>query len=217
MRFEKGACRGLDKAISMELTASGTALIVIDMQNSFCSEDGGCQKAGLPVEHLALAIEPCERLITTARDSKVPVIYTRYVLRSDYSDGGVIIHDLSPHLKEVGALIEDTWDIEVVTELKPAAGDLVIDKNRPSAFYAPEFEATLAKLGVKNLVVCGVTTNCCVESTVRDASQRDYKTFVVADAVAEFEEDRHRIALQSMDRLFADVVTIADVTAAWRG
>jgi len=199
----------------MELTASDTALVVIDMQNSFCSYDGGCHKAGLPVEHLKVAIAPCERLIALARDSKVPVIYTRYVLRPDYSDGGVIIHELSPHLKDAGALIEETWDIEVVDELRPSTGDRVVDKNRPSAFYAEEFETTLEKLGINSLVVCGVTTNCCVETTVRDASQRDYKTFVVADAVAEFEEDRHRVALQSMDRLFADVVTIDDVAAAW--
>ena len=199
----------------MELTASRTGLIVIDMQNSFCSEDGGCQKAGLPVEHLKVVIEPCKRLIAIARECEVPVIYTRFCLRRDYSDGGVIIHELSPHLKEVGALIEDTWDVEVVDELQPSDGDRVIDKNRPSAFYAAEFEAALTELGLNSLVVCGVTTNCCVETTVRDASQRDYKTFVVADAVAEFEDDRHRIALQSMDRLFADVVTIKDVTIAW--
>jgi ureidoacrylate peracid hydrolase len=155
-------------------------------------------------------------LIAAAREFDVPVIYTRYVLRQDYSDGGVIIHELSPHLKEVGALIEGTWDIGVVDALRPADGDHVVDKNRPSAFYATAFEATLKELGVDSLVICGVTTNCCVESTVRDASQRDYKTFVVEDAVAEFEEDRHRIALQSMDRLFADVVTFADVDAAWR-
>ena len=201
----------------MELTASGTALIVIDMQNSFCSDTGGCDKAGLPVENLKVAIDPCGRLIAAARKFAVPVIYTRYVLRADYADAGVIIHELSPHLKEVDALVENTWDIEVVDALRPADGDHVIDKNRPSAFYATAFEATLKELGVDSLVVCGVTTNCCVESTVRDASQRDYKTFVVEDAVAEFEEDRHRVALQSMDRLFADVVRIEDVLAAWCG
>jgi ureidoacrylate peracid hydrolase len=200
----------------MELTASGIALIVIDMQNSFCSDAGGCDKAGLPVENLKVAIDSCGRLIAVAREFDVPVIYTRYVLRPDYSDGGVIIHELSPHLKEVDALVENSWDVEVVDALRPADGDRVIDKNRPSAFYASSFDTTLTELGVDSLVVCGVTTNCCVESTVRDASQRDYKTFVVEDAVAEFEEDRHRVALQSMDRLFADVVTLADVSAAWR-
>lgn len=132
----------------MELTASGTALIVIDMQNSFCSGDGGCAKAGLPVENLNVAIGSCGRLIAAARESDVPVIYTRYVLRPDYSDGGIIIHELSPHLKEVDALIENTWDIEVTDALGPADGDHVIDKNRPSAFYAPAFAATLADVKV---------------------------------------------------------------------
>ena len=72
-------------------------------------------------------------------------------------------------------------------------------------------------LKVENLVVCGVTTNCCVETTVRDASQRDYRTFVVADAVAEYEDDRHEVALKSMGMLFAPVITSKDVAAAWTG
>lgn len=80
----------------MELTASGTALIVIDMQNSFCSGDGGCAKAGLPVENLTVAIGSRGRLTAAARESNVPVIHTRYVLRPEYSGGGVIIHELAP-------------------------------------------------------------------------------------------------------------------------
>ena len=200
----------------MKLTATATALVVIDMQNAFCSENGGCARAGLPVVKLSVAIEPCARLITAAREARVPIIFTRYVLRPDYSDGGVIIHELSPHLKDAEALIEGSRDVEVIDALQPDDADHVIDKNRPSAFYASEFEATLKKLGIESLIVCGVTTNCCVETTVRDASQRDYKTFVVSDAVAEFEDDRHRVALQSMDRLFGDVVTFEDVAAAWR-
>jgi ureidoacrylate peracid hydrolase len=74
----------------------------------------------------------------------------------------------------------------------------------------------LSGLGTDKLVVCGVTTNCCVETTVRDASQRDYKTFVIEDAVAEFEDDRHEIALKSMDMLFADVLKLDDVRQAWQ-
>ena len=108
-------------------------------------------------------------------------------------------------------LAAGTKDIEVVDELSPLDGDYVVDKNRPSSFYATGLEPILNGLDADSLVVCGVTTNCCVETTVRDASQRDYKTFVVADATGELEQERHDFAINTMAFLFAEVVTV-DVT-----
>ena len=125
-------------------------------------------------------------------------------------------HELMPDLKNGKTLISGTWDTEVIDELAPMDGDFIIDKNRPSSFFGTNLDASLKNLGVENLVVCGVTTNCCVETTVRDASQRDYRTFVVRDAVAEYEDDRHEIALKSMGLLFAYMVTTADVEGAWQ-
>ena len=200
----------------MKLDKKNTALIVVDMQNSFCTEGGGCGQVGLPVEKLFKAVEPCRELIACARETGVSVIYTRYVCRADYADAGVMFHELMPDLIKVGALAAGSEDVEIVDALKPAEGDFVVDKNRPSAFYATDFEKILKDLGIEKLVVCGVTTNCCVETTVRDASQRDYQTFVVRDAVAELEDDRHEIALRSMDMLFADVLTLEDVRRAWQ-
>ena len=200
----------------MKLDKKDTALMVVDMQNSFCVDGGGCARVGLPVENLAKAIEPCRQLIACAREAGIPIIYTRYVCRPDYTDAGVIFHELMPELIEAGALAAGSEDIEIVAELKPNDGDYIVDKNRPSAFYATSLETILRGLGTDKLVVCGVTTNCCVETTVRDASQRDYRTFVVEDAVAEFEDDRHKIALKSMDMLFADVLKLDDVRQAWQ-
>ena len=68
---------------------------------------------------------------------------------------------------------------------------------------------------VQNLVICGVTTNICVETTARDASQRDYRTFVVSDAVGEVEQDRHDVALKSLSYLFARVMTVNEVLDSW--
>ncbi len=194
-----------------------TALMVIDMQNGFCSDEGSINRIGLPAARLRPAITPCARLIGMAREASVPVIYTRYMYRPDYADGGLMASELIPDLKDGKTLMAGTWDVEVVDELKPQEADFVIDKNRPSAFYATGLEPILKGLHVENLVVCGVTTNCCVETTVRDASQRDYRTFVVSDAVAEYEDDRHAVALKSMGMLFAHVITSADVAAGWSG
>lgn len=200
----------------MQLGRELTALMVVDMQNGFCHDDGSVNKVGLPAARLQPAIEPCARLIAAARLAGIPVIYTRYVYRPDYTDGGVMVHELIPDLKNGHCLAAGTWDVEVVDELAPVNADYVIDKNRPSAFFATGLEPVLKGLAISDLVVCGVTTNCCVETTVRDASQRDYRTFVVQDAVAEYEDDRHAVALKSMGMLFAKRVTVDEVLRAWR-
>jgi ureidoacrylate peracid hydrolase len=202
--------------LRMTPTAGRTALIVVDMQNAFCTDGGSCAKIGLDVSMLKAAIEPCGRLIAGARAAGVPVIYTRYMFRPDYADGGVLVKYLLPALGESGHLAAGTMDIEVVDEISPQDGDYIVDKNRPSSFYATGLEPMLNGLETDSLVVCGVTTNCCVETTVRDASQRDYKTFVVTDATGELEQERHDFAINTMAFLFAEAVTVDDVLQFWR-
>src|SRR5262245_34289572 len=103
----------------MNLATKATALLVIDMQQSFCVETGGCGRAGFPVGRLRSAIAGCAELIRLARDAGVPVIYTRYVYAADYADGGVMLEERFPHLKSVGALRAGTPDIEIIDELRP--------------------------------------------------------------------------------------------------
>jgi ureidoacrylate peracid hydrolase len=199
----------------MELRRAHTALVVVDMQNGFVHERGSVNAIGLPAARLQTVVEPCRQLVLAARAAAIPIVFTRYVYRPDFSDGGVMVEELIPDLKSGHCLVAGTWDADVIEELAPEPADLVIDKNRPSSFYATRLEPMLRGLGIEDLVVCGVTTNCCVETTVRDASQRDYHVFVVSDAVAEYEEDRHDVALKSMGMLFARLVQSEDVLAAW--
>jgi len=199
----------------MQLTKDKTALLVVDMQNGFCHADGSLAKMELDWERLASAIGGCVQLVAGAREAGVPVIFTRFVYRSDYSDGGVQVQHFLPWLAKVKALAEGTWDMELVDALAPQPGEYVVDKNRCSSFYGTRLEPILTSLGIQRLVVAGVTTNMCVETTVRDASQRDYEVFVVADACGELEEERHRVALRTMGFGFARVVGVEDVLGAW--
>ena len=198
----------------MQLDSSKAALIIVDMQNSFCHADGRLASVGFDISMCTAATEPCRDVLAMARGAGMPVIFTRYVYQPDYSDGGVMVKCLLPELAEHEVLQAGTDDIEVISELDVQSDDIVIDKNRPSSFYKTDMDAVLEKLGVSQLVVCGVTTNCCVESTVRDASHRDFEVFVVGDACGELDEERHRVALRSMDMLFADVIDRAALKAA---
>ncbi|HYW92165.1 MAG TPA: cysteine hydrolase [Gammaproteobacteria bacterium] len=192
----------------MELTSAGTVLVIIDMQNGFLHDEGSCAGIGLPVTALQAALPGCRQLLGAARRDGMPVIFTRYVYRPDYSDGGVVIREFFPDLATSGAFRSGSWDADVVDELAPREGELVVDKNRPSAFYGTPLESYLRGLGADSLIVCGVTTNVCVETTVRDAMQRDLKVWVVGGATAEFDRDRHESALQSMGWMFGQVVQL---------
>jgi ureidoacrylate peracid hydrolase len=194
----------------------GTALVVVDMQNGFCAPNGSCARVGLPVSLLQPAIEPCIRAVKAARAAGVPIIFTRYVYRADFSDGGFLVNEKLPALRTEQALISNTWDADLLPDLKPQPQDYILDKNRPSSFYATPLETWLNGLGVRELVVCGVTTNVCVETTVRDASQRDYRTFVLQDAVAEYDPERHAASLKAMGMLFAHLLTTSVLERAWR-
>jgi len=196
--------------------AKQSALIVVDMQNGFLRKGASCDRIGLPTEALQPAIQPCLELVKLARAHGVPIIFTRYVYRADFRDGGVLVDELMPVLKTERALVAGSEDAAIIDELKPDAEDFVLDKNRPSAFYATPLETWLNGLRVQNLVVCGVTTNCCVESTVRDASHRDYRTWVVQDAVAEYDPNRHAVALESMGMLFGYVTSVDDIRSHWK-
>lgn len=195
--------------------APRSVLVVVDMQNGFVHANGSCAKAGFPVDALGGAVAPCARLIAAARRAGVPVVYTRYTYRADFKDGGFMLREKFPMLAGVNALVAGSWDQAILDELAQQADDFVIDKNRPSAFYGTPLESYLKGLGADEVVICGVTTNCCVETTVRDAAQRDFRTFVVTDAVAEWDESRHQAALNTMALLFAHPLTVAQVVDAW--
>lgn len=199
----------------MTLTTDGTALLVVDMQNGFLDPTGSMARIGMPHEALTPSIPGCTRLVELARAAGVPVIYTRYVYQAGYADGGLLPHELMPAMIEAEALLVGTWDAEIVPALTPAPGEVVIDKSRPSAFYGTQLEPVLTSQGIRTLVMCGVTTNICIETSARDAGQRDYRVHVVSDAVAEYDATRHEVALSTIGFAFGWITTVQDVTQAW--
>ncbi|MDA8370695.1 MAG: cysteine hydrolase [Nocardiopsaceae bacterium] len=199
----------------MLVPRSDVALIVVDMQNGFLDGKGSMAALGFDTAPLAAAVHGCGELVEAARAADVPVIYTRYVYQPDYADGGLLPDHLMPAMKDVGALAAGSWDAEIIDALAPQPGDLVIDKSRYSAFHGTRLEPALTARGIRSLVVCGVTTNMCVETTVRDAGQRDYPTFTVSDATGEFDRERHEHALTTISFGFGWVVDTATVSTAW--
>jgi ureidoacrylate peracid hydrolase len=196
-----------------DLTTEKKALVVVDMQNGFLKPDGFMANAGLNIDQCIAAVAPNQKVIAACRDAKIPVIFTRYTLRPDYKDAG-LLGAIYPALKESSAMVVGTRDWEIIDELAPMSDDIIVDKQRYSAFYNTNLEVTLRALDVTLLVVTGVTTNICVESTVRDAFFRDFKVTVLEDCVGAVDEMMQQGPLHSFRYGFGDVMKSDEFIAA---
>src|SRR5262249_6378357 len=119
-----------------------------------------------------------------------------------------------PHLK---TLVVGSWEAEIFDPVAPAPEDEMLPKNRYDAFLGTRLEQLLTRMCVQNLVVGGLVTSGCVESTVRDAAMRDYRVFLVGDAIGDIDTAVHEDGLARMARLFGRLVSADDVAAAWAG
>ncbi len=180
-------------------------LLLIDLQRAFCDPDGSIAAQGRSIETMRAAARCCQDLAVQARAAGVPVAWTRLMFKPDYSDGGMITR-LRPGLVKVGALRQGTRDVELCSLVAADPGDLIIDKPRYSSLYKTELEDILRARRIDRVIVGGVTTSMCVETTVRDLAQRDYEVVVIEDAVADFDAARHAASLAVMAFGFARVV-----------
>jgi nicotinamidase-related amidase len=169
------------------------ALLIIDMQRDFVEPGGFGEALGNDVSLLRKAVPPTQRVLLAARRIGMLVIHTREGHRPDLSD-------LQPSKKLRGRfatgigdsgpmgriLVRGEHGHDIIDELKPVAGEPVIDKSGKGAFYATDLDAILTHRGIRQLVVCGVTTEVCVNTTVREANDRGYDCLVLADCVASY-------------------------------
>jgi ureidoacrylate peracid hydrolase len=182
-----------------------TCLLVIDMQNEFLEEDGTI------FFHYAAEIVPnVKRLQTACRKASIPVIFTGHVHEDPAVDGGMTAV-WWPEIKAGRCLIKGSPGAEIYARLRPEEGEKVNWKHRYSAFYNTDLEVVLRGLGVTDLLITGVLTNVCCESTARDAFFRDFRVFFLADATASSEPEYHLGTLKNMAYAFAYVTTVDEV------
>lgn len=177
-----------------------TAVIVVDMQNDFGSKGGMFDRAGINISGIQKVVGPTTKVLAAARRAGVKIIYLKMGFRPDLSDLGSPdspnrVRHLgvfkvgetirAPDGRESRILIRDTWNTDIVPELKPQAADVVLYKHRFSGFYQTDLDAKLKQLGIKYIVVTGCTTSVCVESTIRDAMFRDYLCVLLSDCTSE--------------------------------
>jgi nicotinamidase-related amidase len=190
----------------MQLKREASALLVIDMQEFFLDPQSPTFTCG------GLAILPnVKRLIEGFRAAKRPVIYTRHVHRADGSDAGIMGWWWE------GMCVEGSPESEMHHDLAPQPGEPVILKRRYSAFYNTDLETVLRGFKVEDLVITGIMTNLCCETTTRDAYMRDYRVFIPADATGSVCEEMHLASLLNLAFGFAYVTTADTITQQLRG
>ncbi len=179
-----------------------TALIIIDMQRDFLEPGGFGETLGNDVSRLAAAVEPCRAVLEAARRRGLLVIHTREGHRPDLSDAPPAKVERGAPSLRIGApgpmgriLIRGEPGHDIIAALYPAHGEPVIDKPGKGAFYQTELELMLRNRGIENLLVAGVTTEVCVNTTVREANDRGYRCIVLADCCASYFPHFHEAGL----------------------
>jgi ureidoacrylate peracid hydrolase len=201
--------------MDVRLDPRETALLVVDMQNAFCHPEGTLGLAGVDLAPLQATIPRVRRVVTLCRANGIPDIWSR---QNHYlTDRARDAHKVLPHTlrRPRIACQPGSWDAEIVDDLKDLLTPQteVITKHKFSCFYGTRLEPLLRILGARLLIVCGTTTNLCVDSTIRDAYMRDYDVVVVGDAVGGVNPLWHSAALEVWTRYMADVMTVDDLAA----
>jgi ureidoacrylate peracid hydrolase len=177
---------------ALSLDPARTAVVVVDMQNAFASPKGLLDLAGVDISGAAAVVRTIAGLLEAARAAGLPVVYLQTGYKPDLSNGGgpaspnprketaLCLMRARPELKGQ-LLVEGTWDFQIVEELAPRDGDIVVLKTRYSGFAGTQLDSVLRVREIRNLIFVGIATNVCVESTLRDAYFNEYWPILVTD------------------------------------
>jgi ureidoacrylate peracid hydrolase len=200
---------------------TATAIVMVDMQNMYLEQDRRDLYGWPSIWDFDRVVQECADLLAGARAQSIPIIYTRQVSRADGADMTPSARRLLATLPDASAAVDtkpDGWASEILDAVAPQQGDIVIQKLRWDAFFGTELDNILRNLGAQRLIVAGLQTNVCIETTARTALMKNYDVAVPEDAVSTDGHALHVNALDSLRVLYTEVAPWRELLApeaAW--
>ncbi|MCH8055513.1 MAG: cysteine hydrolase [Deltaproteobacteria bacterium] len=190
-------------------------LLVVDVQNDFVSPKGSCAQRGEDVSVAEAMVPILIRLIEKARRVALPIIYVK-TTHSEWTDTPSWMYRKSQQ-KELNTCREGSWGAELYEGISPLPEERVVIKHRYSAFINTDLNTVLKAKGIQSVLVTGVATNVCVETTARDAYMYDYYVTMVEDCAAAYDAALHESTLENIRQHFGLVASSRDIIQTWQG
>lgn len=192
----------------------GCALVIIDVQNDYCHDGGALNQFGRNVKVIRQMVPRLKDVLEKARRAQVPVIHVRMANNELTKSEAYLEHRGRRSGGNRQVCQEGTWGADFY-EIKPQPGEPIVTKNRYSAFVNTNFETILRAGAIETVILAGVTTDVCVESTARDAFMRDYHVLFLSDCTGVDDPVVQQATLERIGRYFGHVVSSEEVVRAW--
>jgi ureidoacrylate peracid hydrolase len=197
---------------SFQLNSGNTALIVVDVQNDFCHNQGVFSKyKTVMLDHVEQAVSKLCALIEKCRQSNLPIIFIR-TTHSDWTNSPSWLKRMEGAGEKMRICAPDSWGSNFYN-VAPKEGDCIVTKHRYSAFIGTDLDLILKSQGIENIFVTGVATNVCVESTARDGYHRDYNVILIEDCCGAYDNTEHAATLNNISKFFGTVTTAETLIA----
>lgn len=197
------------------LNPKHTALLIVDMQKDFLSLEGKLAQSGQDLAAMRATIKPIKKLILAARQVKIPIIFTQMVDGLNYRDEVGEYRFSKKEKQEENICVLEGTDGAELSEISPEKQDKIIVKHNYCCFYQTKLNQYLRSNGIKTLVIAGVKTNACIDTTVRTAYHQGYFVVVPKECVASDDKPAHQKTLENIERYFGDVVSLKKILADW--
>lgn len=211
------------RTLDAKVSPGRAVVVTVDVQNDFCHEDGFLGHLGAPMGLIQAMVPRLARLLDTARERGVPVIHVISHHDEEYASPVVteqkLRHGLPMErdgrpLRDAPYCLKGTWGAELYgIEARP--GEEIVVKHRYSGFKGTNLDLLLRSAGIQTVILTGVATNACVESTGRDVYMHDYYLVFVSDGTATTSPAAHEATLANIDQFFGQVATADEIVAAW--